>query len=368
MGESLTIGVVRRGYSASGGAEAYLQRFAEGARAEGHVVPLYTTREWPAGAWSAGPITYLEGSSPVAFADALKEQPTGEACDVLFSLERVWRCDVYRAGDGVHLAWLKRRAQGSVFRRLKALATPKHRQILRLEDALLRRGQAGRVIVNSTMVRDEIARFYGYPARQMHVIHNGVPLAAFSAPENRREPMRRELGLSPETIAVVFAGTGARRKGLACAIEAVEKSSNDRFRLLVAGRNSVKSEGRVLNLGPRGDLPDLLSAADIFLLPTLYDPFSNACLEALAAGLPVITTRANGFSEIIREGVHGTIIPDARDCGAIQSALTYWSNTGRREQARPVIRALAAEHDVSRNVTETLAVLTQALRASSTVG
>ena len=63
-------------------------------------------------------------------------------------------------------------------------------------------------------------------------------------------------------------------------------------------------------LGVVRDLPGLYAAADIFLLPTLYDPFSNACLEALAAGLPVITTRDNGFSEIIDDRVHGSIVDD----------------------------------------------------------
>ena len=114
-------------------------------------------------------------------------------------------------------------------------------------------------------------------------------------------------------------------------------------------------------------MPSLYHAADIFLLPTIYDPFSNACLEALAAGRPVITTRANGFSEVIETGRHGTILDDARDVGAISAALEFWSDRERRTQAQVDNLALAAQFDISTNVAETLRILAQsAASAAST--
>ena len=105
----LTIGFVRRGYS-SGGAEAYLKRLAAGVAATGRGVVLFTAGDWPAEEWNFGPIVQLNAKSAIAFADEL-EKVSREKCDVLLSLERVWRCDVYRAGDGVHRAWLQRRAE-----------------------------------------------------------------------------------------------------------------------------------------------------------------------------------------------------------------------------------------------------------------
>jgi UDP-glucose:(heptosyl)LPS alpha-1,3-glucosyltransferase len=99
---------------------------------------------------------------------------------------------------------------------------------------------------------------------------------------------------------------------------------------------------------------------DIFLLPTIYDPFSNASLEAIAAGVPVITTRANGFSEIIENGTHGTIVDDPADVGALASALRLWSEPHRRAAARPLLRELAARFDISGNVAQTLEILRQA--------
>src|SRR5687768_7345935 len=107
--DQLTIGFVRRGFSSGGGAESYLQRLAAGVAQAGHQVRLYTAADWPADRWNFGPVVRLDATSAVAFADELeKVEPRGE-CDVLMSLERIWRCDVYRAGDGVHRAWLERR-------------------------------------------------------------------------------------------------------------------------------------------------------------------------------------------------------------------------------------------------------------------
>src|SRR5262249_48145535 len=91
--------------------------------------------------------------------------------------------------------------------------------------------------------------------------------------------------------------------------------------------------------------------------PTLYDPFSNACLEALAAGVPVITTRDNGFSEVIEDGVHGSIIHAPSDVEQICRALRYWADTARRQNARPAILGRAKQFDISINVDGTLDVL-----------
>ena len=95
-------------------------------------------------------------------------------------------------------------------------------------------------------------------------------------------------------------------------------------------------------------------------MPTIYDPFSNACLEALAAGVPVITTETNGFSEIIEDGKHGSIIPDASDIVAFRDALHFWEDADRRVQARPLIQEQAGKFNIASNVAQTLAILYQA--------
>jgi UDP-glucose:(heptosyl)LPS alpha-1,3-glucosyltransferase len=356
----LTIGFVRRGFSSGGGAEAYLKRLAAGIVQAGHRVSLFTSAEWPADEWDFGPVVRLRATSAVGFADELRKA-SPEGCEVLFSLERVWRCDVYRAGDGVHRAWLDRRNEiAGPLQKLSRLLNRKHSATLALEESLFGEGGAKRVIANSRMVKEEIIRFYGYPAEKIGIVYNGVPLQSLQRDEQDRAKTREAFGLGPEDIGVLFAGSGWERKGLRFAVEAIERQS-ERMKLLVAGRGEGRkfSSERVHFLGVIREMPSLYHAADIFLLPTIYDPFSNACLEALAAGRPVITTRANGFSEIIETGRHGTIIDEPRNIDEIDAALEFWSDPARRAQARLDNLALAAQFDISRNVEETLAILTR---------
>jgi UDP-glucose:(heptosyl)LPS alpha-1,3-glucosyltransferase len=388
----LNIGFVRRGFSSSGGAESYLKRLAAGVVEKGHQVRLYTSPDWPSGEWELGPITRVAGKSARAFADEIERlaprtapaggtssrssrdsrrrvPPNRSECDVLMSMERIWRCDVYRAGDGVHRAWLQRRAEvGGPRQNLSRLLNRKHSAILALEKSLFAEGGAGRVIANSRMVQEEIVRFYGFPIEKIDVVPNGVPVGTFRRDGESRARVRETLGLTGEDVAVLFAGSGWERKGLRFAIEAIEKSGKE-LRLLVAGRGSQTKfkSAQVRFLDVVQDMPTLYGAADIFLLPTIYDPFSNACLEALAAGLPVITTRANGFSEIMETGVHGTILDDPRNIDAMGEALLFWSDRARREQVRPGIGELADRFDISANVARTLEILFQgAASAAST--
>jgi UDP-glucose:(heptosyl)LPS alpha-1,3-glucosyltransferase len=357
----LTIGFVRRGFSSSGGAESYLKRLAAGVVEMGHQVRLYTSADWPPEEWTLGPVTSLPGKTATEFADELEKLAPHPECDVLMSLERVWRCDVYRAGDGVHRAWLERRAEvGGVHQKLSRVLNRKHATTLALEKSLFAEGGAKRVIANSKMVKDEIVRVYGFPAEKIDQVPNGVPVSAFRCTEESRTRMRQALGLKDEDIAVLFAGTGWERKGLRFAIEAIEKSGKE-LRFLVAGRGDQRKfkSARVQFLDVVQDMSALYAASDIFLLPTIYDPFSNACLEALAVGLPVVTTRANGFAEIMESGVHGTVLDDPRNTEAIGEALRYWSDAARREEARGRNLDLAARFDISVNVSETLAILTR---------
>jgi glycosyltransferase involved in cell wall biosynthesis len=84
--------------------------------------------------------------------------------------------------------------------------------------------------------------------------------------------------------------------------------------------------------------------------------------------LPVITTRANGFSEIIQDRVHGSIIGSPPNTGEICDALRFWASAERRSVARPLIVELAAGFDISVNVRRTLAVLRHVPRADSVSG
>lgn len=362
MGKNLTIVFVRRGHSPTGGAEAYLKRLARGIIEAGHDVQLVATSDWPDAEWSFGSITRLRARSPIGFAGELEGMRAGFDCDVLFSLERVWSCDVYRAGDGVHRAWLDRRRKFELpLKRFVRGLSRKHRDLLRLEQSLFVNRNTGGVIAASQMVKDEIIGLYGYPADKIDIVRNGVPLEEFQFDPELREKTREDLKLKPDQMALLFAGSGWERKGLLFAIEAAALCGDRKIQLLVAGRGNRRlyKSKRVKFLGEVRDLVRVYAAADIFILPTIYDPFSNACLEALACGLPVITTRANGFSEIIENGVHGSIVDHTGDLLALRDAIRLWSDPSRRAAARTTNIQCAAQFDISKNIEETLEILTR---------
>ena len=359
----MRIGLARRGYSPTGGAERYLLRFASGLAEHGHEPVLVSTPDWPDEAWPHGQrVVVREGQSPRAFADAVRRLRPTAPLDFLFSLERLRECEAYRAGDGVHAAWLDRRAVHepgwkSTFRRLQS----KHREILALEEELFRRG-AGKIIVNSRMVAAEITARFPEAAERIHLVHNGFDappgLPDDPDPENRAA-VRRALGLPAEAFLVLFTGSGWERKGLHLAVEALRLVDKRDLHLVVAGRGkrTRRVEGpRVHFAGPQTELASLYQAADLFVLPTFYDPFSNACLEAAAHGLPVITTAANGFADCLTPGQHGEAVHPG-DIHSLAKALASWSEPGRAAAARRECRRNVAALTVAANVEKTLRVL-----------
>src|SRR5207247_9320774 len=178
--KKISIGFVRRGYSQTGGAESYLKRLARGIVEAGHDVQLITTNKWPRTEWPFGAIRRMQSASAIGFADEFEQMRPQLRCDLLVSLERLWGCDVYRAGDGVHRAWLarKRTFEMPLERFVRGL-NHKHRDILQLEKALFVNRGARRVIVNSQMIKSEIVDLYGYPAEKIDLARNGDRLEQF---------------------------------------------------------------------------------------------------------------------------------------------------------------------------------------------
>jgi UDP-glucose:(heptosyl)LPS alpha-1,3-glucosyltransferase len=223
----------------------------------------------------------------------------------------------------------------------------------------LKQGGAQHVIANSHMVEEEIIKEFSYPKDRITVIYNGLPDNYFKKKPPSRLEVRREWGLEDHTTALLFAGSGWDRKGLNYAVQAVERVSNQNICLLVAGsgRQQRYQSAKVRFLGPVRDMQSLFLAADTFVLPTVYDPFSNACLEALSCGLPVITTSTNGFAEIIVSGIHGEVIDRADNVPALHLAIEKWIDPHRRVPARELCSQVALQFTMEKNVEETLNVL-----------
>lgn len=189
-----------------------------------------------------------------------------------------------------------------------------------------------RLIAVSAGVREELFTHYGVPRGAVTVVHNGVEPAEFEeeALMPLRGPTREALGLPPQAPVVLFVGD-FYRKGLAVAIQAFATLARPDAHLLVVGRGEYQAFRTLasrLGVAERlvftGFVPDtrpFFACADAFIFPTRYEPFGMVITEAMAAGLPVITTRLAGAAEVIDAGVDGHLVEDPADVRAFAEAL-----------------------------------------------
>jgi UDP-glucose:(heptosyl)LPS alpha-1,3-glucosyltransferase len=281
-------------------------------------------------------------------------------------------------GGGVHWEYLlhTKPAMATALGRFLRRWNPRDRVIRDLERRAFAPGACRKVLCVSGCVREEIRRHYGVPDETLAVLHNGVDIRRFSPDvrAERRRDARGRLALSDGETAVLFAGTGYERKGLRFAVEAVGLVAKDApVRLLVAGRGAAGPSRRLARrlgiaervrfLGEASDIESLYAAADVFLLPTLYDPFPNACLEAMACGLPVVTTAAAGVSEIIESGVDAWSVDSGDRVVELAAALRDLLDPARRDAMGRAARAKAERHSLERHLERTLAIYDEVLKA-----
>lgn len=398
----MKLALIRRQFSATGGAELYLHRFLEALAARGHTLHLFT-ESWPAASPGivvhAAKIACSRATRARRFAEAVRAETAKEHFDCVFSLDRTLRQDVYRAGDGVHRVWLMRRRQFAAWWRKPFTGLGSfHKMMLKLEAETFRPQNTRHIIANSEMVKREILDYFQFPAERIHVIRNGVDVSRCRRGD--RAATRARFGVAEEEFLLLFVGSGWERKGLPFLLKAMFKCLDPtsdwpaqfqegieraiaqatrlrpavaipgnrktdflrRIKLLVVGKGQkpFRCPGNVVFAGPMVDVENAYAAADLFVFLPIYEPSANVVFEALAARLPVVTSALNGASELIRDGVNGTVIADPSDTQRLVQAIGYW-------WARQGCALEIDENQVSlgRNIRETLAVLELAAEEKS---
>jgi len=354
------VALVRSRFDAFGGAERFVQSAIAALSAQGATLTM-VTRHWPDGDGTAIVLDpYFVGSlwRDRGFARAVCAELPGRHFDLVQSHERIACCDVYRAGDGVHAAWLAERSRvQSPLARLATSLSPHHRYLLSAERELFTSPRLKAVICNSAMVRDEIARHFATPAEKLVLIRNAVDCSRFH-PGLRGEfgaEVRQQVSIPREATVFVLVGSGFERKGVGAFLRALARRKDPAWALVVGkDKRSARYRalaarlgiaGRVRFVGGVSDVRPYLAAADAFVLPTLYDPFPNAALEAMAAGLPVVTGAKCGAAEIVREGESG-FVRDALDVAGIAQCLDLLDVPAARrmgEAARETVSTLTPE-------------------------
>jgi UDP-glucose:(heptosyl)LPS alpha-1,3-glucosyltransferase len=255
--------------------------------------------------------------------------------------------DVYWV-QSVHRAWLDEGGQVAFhgigvppwLRRLLL----RHQVLLHVEHDYFVNHRPRAVLCTSQREVDDLARLYGVPREVMHVVPNGFDPDAFSVQRRSalRGEVRRTIEAGDDDIVVLMVANEWHRKGLGPLLEAVARLGDPRVRVdLVGVRPPTDYEpiahrlgvaGRMRWHGPSPDVARYHAAADVFALPTTYEPFGLVIVEAMASGLPVVTSRLAGAAPAIEPGRSGFLLDDPRSVDEISAALQALLDAGTRER------------------------------------
>lgn len=241
--------------------------------------------------------------------------------DIVHGLSRVDGLDTFRLTERLQIHWVNMYYRNPITRWLQQM-NPRHRLVFDLEQRIFGPNGVRRVIVQSKLDARLLEQYFHVDESRICQIINGVDTTTFHpGARNERATVREEWNIEADAPLLVFASMDFRGKGLDSLLDAMSRLRHRETRLLVVGQGSsaafvrrAKSLGianRVTFTGRQTSIQRFYGAADLFVLPTIYEPFPNVNLEAMACGTPVITTATAGGAEIIHEESNGYLIPDA---------------------------------------------------------
>jgi UDP-glucose:(heptosyl)LPS alpha-1,3-glucosyltransferase len=340
---------------ARGGAERYTHDLAAALAKSGDQVALLASSirepphgvrcvQLPAPGWT-------RVSQYGAFARSLKRHLSETEYDIVHAMLPVARCNVYHPHAGLAVA-----ALASWTNKLKAIVNPRRLTFASVERRLLTSSNPPIILALSEYVRRSIRRYYPLPDQKLRVLFNAVDLKRFEPPSHR--PARG-------FVNALFIGQDFQRKGLAQVLEAMRLLPDARLRLTIVGRGEVpreaRSDGRVSYVGVVSNPLPYYRDADLLVLPTRHDPCSLVVLEALAMGVPVLSTKVNGACEVMTDGVHGFVLDDPWDVQTLASRMRDMLDDKRRAAMASACLALreslSYEHHLEtlRNIYEDVA-------------
>lgn len=360
----MKLAIIRQRYSAHGGAEKFVSRALSALQSTSLDVQLIA-RKWEPVAGitliKCDPFYLGRIWRDAGFAKMACATLADQKIDLVQSHERIACCDIYRAGDGVHRVWLQQKSRVlSTLPRLFQCVSPYHWYVKSAEKTLFHSPQLKAVICNSEMVKAEIIEHFDIDPKKLRVIYSGVDLVRFHPDQRQqRSAVLRKLNIPTSSTVYVFIGSGFERKGLATTLKSFTRLNNAAY-LIVVGYDKHQTkyqqmatafgvENRVRFLGAVDDVTPYYAAADVFVQPSLYDPFPNAVLEALASGLPVITSEKTGAAEVIENGVNGYVV-DALAIDATADAMMQLQDRPQASKIGAAARNTAENFDMHQMV------------------
>lgn len=352
------ISLARFKYTPYGGAENYLARVIRAMKEKGIPFFVFSTNWVDENAKKITAPKLLPSFLRIlVFAYFVCKQKNKD--EILFSLERLPCADVYRAGDGVHKGWLDIRIKSGESR-LKIFLNPLQSTYLWLEKRTF--ANVKKIIANSNFVKNDIIKYYGIDPDKIDVVYNGVPENNIDETD-AKEGICSEFDISKEKKIILFVGSGFARKGGFEFLKILSTLNRDDYTAIMVGKEKKISFYRdfaknnslnVLFVGARKDVERFYAAADIFLFPTRYEPFSNVCLEAMAGGCAVVTTAQNGASEVISDEF---VMKNPNDPKILQIIKKLLDDSNFLADTQQQNREKSTYFSIERNLAETMSIL-----------
>ena len=302
---------------------------------------------------------------------------------IIHAVTPCFSCNVYQPRGGTYVETVNRsvaRAGGFFTRLIKRLGrrfNRRQRFLYLVERGLLTgRPQPYVAAVSEYVARQVYEAFPQFPKRRVRVIFNGVDLESRSseALDRLRAETRAKYDVSADRPLLLFVAHNFKLKGLRELIDAMALPAlaspnalpgdvrQHSPLLFVLGRDRSQPyerqvrrlglEDRVRFIGPASDLTPFYAAADVLVHPTWYDPCSRVVLEALGVGLPVVTTRVNGASEVMAEGTHGVVVDSPADLAASAQAIFKCMSPELRAACRAAAPAMRERLSMARHARE----------------
>ena len=374
-----------------GGAEAYAVQLAHTLVSAGWEVHLYG-HSWDGEPNQAifhmipSPRRWVPPSIRILhFALGHRRMIKEEDFDVILGFGNTLVMNVYQSHGGVHFRSNTRKLRAirnRFLRSIKALAlfiTPKYHARAWIESSPFRAKNRPVIIAISEMVRKDMSEYFGVREDEIRLVYNGIDVGRFGAEERGlRESVRRRFGFESEVV-FLFMAYDFRKKGVRYLLEAAaalrDRVGAARFRVVVAGGSPSPTlrrlvarldlRGIVTFPGPTKEPETLYNAFEVFILPTFYDACSLVVFEAMAAGLPAITTVFNGAAGVIADGVDGVVLQDPKDVGAMSEAMERFLDPGVLKTASDAARQTAGKYTLENNHRKMIRILQEAAGRSN---
>jgi UDP-glucose:(heptosyl)LPS alpha-1,3-glucosyltransferase len=300
--------------------------------------------------------------------------------DVVMGFGNTIYMNVYQSHGGVHRLSTARKVYAEknhllrIAKRILILLSLKQWTRAWIEAAPFRLNPRPKIVAIAHMIKKDMESFFHTNADEIEIIYNGVDTERYNSSmrQRMRGPLRDQLGIQESDVVFLFVSYDLKKKGVEPLVEAaatLKRTGNDKFKIIVAGELPYRSlikliehlglKDNVIFAGRVKSIDEFYANSDAFVLPTYYDACSLVVIEAMASGLPSITTTFNGASGIIADGKNGYILSHPPDPSDLANKMHLLMDNEKRQRMSEEAFITGQEYSAERNHREMMRVLSE---------